>query len=128
MSHLEMIEITMCLKGFRHAHTAAARMCLACCFLQGIMALAGAQTLLKQFEERAKVAREAPIDRNVENLGFFLKENSACSRKAVFQFCGCESHMFSYVFLMSHLENVENTVCSQGFRHARAADARVCTL
>ena len=36
--------------------------------------------------------------------------------------------MFSYVFLMSHLENVENTVCLQGFRHARAADARVCTL
>ena len=71
MSHLEMFEITMCLKGFRHAHAAAARMCLACHFLQGIMALAGAQTLLKQFEERAKVAREAPIDRNVENHCFF---------------------------------------------------------
>ena len=40
-------------------------------FLQGIMALAGAQTLLKQFEERAKVAREAPIDRNVEKRLFF---------------------------------------------------------
>ena len=71
MSHFEMIELTMCLKGFRHAHAAAARMCLACYFLQGIMALAGAQTLLKQFEERAKVAREAPIDRNVEKPLFF---------------------------------------------------------
>ena len=78
MSHFEMIELTMCLKGFRHAHAAAARMCLACHFLQGIMALAGAQTLLKQFEERAKVAREAPIDRNVAKLFFnfliFLKK------------------------------------------------------
>ena len=35
-------------------------------FVQGIVALAGAQTLLKQFEVRAKVAREAPFDRNVE--------------------------------------------------------------
>ena len=41
-------------------------MCPAWCFLQGIVALAGAQTLLKQFEVRAKVAREAPIDRNCE--------------------------------------------------------------
>ena len=85
MSHFEMIEITMCLKGFRHAPAAAARMCHACHFLQGIMALAGAQTLLKQFEERAKVAREALIDRNVEKPQFFFKD-SACSRKANFQF------------------------------------------
>ena len=65
-SHLEIVEITVCLKGFRHARAAAARMCPAWYFLQGIVALAGAQTLLKQFEVRAKVAREAPIDRNVE--------------------------------------------------------------
>ena len=81
MSHLEMIEITMCLKGFRHAHAAAARMCLACYFLQGIMALAGAQTLLKQFEERAKVAREAPIDRNVEKPLFFIRIQHARGRR-----------------------------------------------
>ena len=65
-SHLEIVEITVCLEGFRHARAAAARMCPACHFLQGMVALAGAQTLLKQFEVRAKVAREAPFDRNVE--------------------------------------------------------------
>ena len=41
-------------------------MCPAWYYLTGIVALAGAQTLLKQFEVRAKVAREAPFDRNVE--------------------------------------------------------------
>ena len=41
-------------------------MCPACHFLQGMVALAGAQTLLKQFEVSAKVALEAPLDRNVE--------------------------------------------------------------
>ena len=34
--------------------------------MTGIVALAGALTLLKQFEVRAKVASEAPFDRNVE--------------------------------------------------------------
>ena len=57
----------MVLTGFRRARAAAARMCPAWYFLQGIVALAGAQTLLKQFEVSAKVAREAPFDRNVEN-------------------------------------------------------------
>ena len=97
MSHLEMIEITMRLKGFRHAHAAAARMCLACHFLQGIMALAGAQTLLKQFEERAKVAREAPIDRNVEKPLFFERIQHARGRR-FFNFLGAKVicfHMFS---------------------------------
>ena len=97
MSHLEMIEITMCLKGFRHAHAAAARMCLACYFLQGIMALAGAQTLLKQFEERATVAREAPIDRNVAKPLFFQRIQHARGRR-FFNFLGEKIicfHMFS---------------------------------
>ena len=65
-SHLEIVEITVCLEGFRGARAAAARMCPACHFLQGMVALAGAQTLLKQFEVSAKVALEAPFDRNVE--------------------------------------------------------------
>ena len=65
-SHLEIVEITVCLAGFRGARAAAARMCPACHFLQGMVALAGAQTLLKQFEVSAKVALEAPFDRNVE--------------------------------------------------------------
>ena len=56
----------MCLEGFRGARAAAARMCPACHFLQGMVALAGAQTLLKQFEVSAKVALEAPFDGNVE--------------------------------------------------------------
>ena len=90
------------------------------------MALAGAQTLLKQFEERAKIAREAPIDRNVEKPLFFKGFNMPAEDD--FSIFVCESHMFSSVLLMSHFENVENTVCLQGFRHARAADARVCTL
>ena len=70
-SHLEIVETTVCLEGFRHARAAAAAMCTLCHFLQGMVALAGAQTLLKQFEERAQVAREAPIDRNVEQPLFF---------------------------------------------------------
>ena len=41
-------------------------MCPACHFLQGMVALAGAQTLLKQFEVSAKVALKAPLDRNVK--------------------------------------------------------------
>ena len=49
-SHLEIVEITVCLAGFRGARAAAARMCPACHFLQGMVALAGAQTLLKQFK------------------------------------------------------------------------------
>ena len=36
--------------------------------------------------------------------------------------------MFSYVFLTSHLEIVEITQCLEGFRHARAAAAAMCTL
>ena len=35
-------------------------------FMQGMVALAGAQTLLKQFEVSAKVALKAPLDRNVK--------------------------------------------------------------
>ena len=36
--------------------------------------------------------------------------------------------MFSYVFLTSHVEIVEITECLEGFRHARAAAAAMCTL
>ena len=41
--------------------------------LQGIVALAGARPLSKEFEVRAKVAREAPFDRNVENKQWFRR-------------------------------------------------------
>ena len=51
--------ISRCARGGR-AHVPA------CHFLQGMVALAGAQTLLKQFEVSAKVALEAPFDRNVK--------------------------------------------------------------
>ena len=61
----------MCLEGFRGARAAAARMCPACHFLQGMVALAGAKTLLKQVEVSATVALEAPFDGNVEKpMGF----------------------------------------------------------
>ena len=62
----ENVEKPMVLEGFRHARAAAAAMCTLSYFLQGMVALAGAQTLLKQFEVSAKVALEAPFDRNVE--------------------------------------------------------------
>ena len=56
----------MVFEGFRHARAAAAAMCTLCHFLQGMVALAGAQTLSKQFEVSAKVALKAPLDRNVK--------------------------------------------------------------
>ena len=53
-------------------------MCTSCHFLQGIMALAGAQPLLKKFEAREKVARKGPFDRNVKKvLGFLRIRKSA---------------------------------------------------
>ena len=45
---------------------AAAAMCTLPYFLQGMVALAGAQPLLKQFDVSAKVALKAPLDRNVK--------------------------------------------------------------
>ena len=65
-SHLEIVENTLCLEEFRHARAAAAAMCTLPHFLQGMVGLAGAQTLLKQFEVSAKVALQAPLDRNVK--------------------------------------------------------------
>ena len=42
-----------------------------------MVALAGAQTLLKQFEVSAKVALEAPFDGNVEKpMGFGRVQNA----------------------------------------------------
>ena len=72
-SHLEIVEITLCLEGFRYARAAAARMCTLCHFLQGMKALAGAQPLLQKFEAREKVARKSPFDRNVEKVVGFLR-------------------------------------------------------
>ena len=87
----------MCLEGFRGARAAAARMCPACHFLQGMVALAGAQTLLKQFEVSAKVALEAPFDGNVEKP--LVLEGFSMRAGADFQNCFYEKvvcfHMFS---------------------------------
>ena len=55
-------------------------------------------------------------------------KDSACARGQIFSIFGWESGVFSYVFLTSHLEIVEITVCLEGFRHARAAAAAMCTL
>ena len=53
-------------------------MCPAWYYLTGMMALAGAQPLLKKFEAREKVARKSPFDRNVEKvLGFLRIRESA---------------------------------------------------
>ena len=64
-SHLEIVEITVCLEGFRHARAAAARMCTSCHFLQGMVALAGAHPSLQKLEAHEKVTRKSPFDRNV---------------------------------------------------------------
>ena len=49
--------------GFRHARAEAARMCPAWYYLTRMVAL---RTRSKEFKVRAQVAREAPLDRNVE--------------------------------------------------------------
>ena len=53
-------------RSFRRARAKKKRMCPAWYYLTGMMALAGAQPLLKTFEARDKVARKSPFDRNVE--------------------------------------------------------------
>ena len=55
-------------------------------------------------------------------------KDSACARGQIFSIFEWESVVFSYVFLTSHLEIVEITECLEGFRHARAAAAAMCTL
>ena len=53
-------------------------MCPAWYYLTGIVALAGALALLKQFEVRAQVAREAPFDRDVEkHIGFSMIQHAS---------------------------------------------------
>ena len=56
----------MGLEGFRHARAADACMWPAWYYLSGIVPLASARMLLNEFNARAKIAREAPFDRNVE--------------------------------------------------------------
>ena len=52
-------------------------------YLSGLVLLASARTLLNEFNARAKVAREAPFHRNVENPLVFLKY-SASAREQIF--------------------------------------------
>ena len=85
-------------------------MCPAWYYLTGIVALAGARTRSKEFEVRAKAAREAPLDRNVEKTIVF-EGFSMRARADFFKFSGRENRMFSYVLLKSDLEIVENTLC-----------------
>ena len=69
-------------------------MCPAWYFLQGIVALAGARASSKESEVRAKVAREAPIDRNVEKPLVF--ERFSESARVDFQIFWMRK---SYVFI-----------------------------
>ena len=66
-------------------------------FCKGWWPLAGARTSSKEFEGRAKVAREAPMDRNVEKPLVF--ERFSESARVDFQFFLDEKvvrfHMFS---------------------------------
>ena len=48
-------------------------MCPAWYYLTGMMALAGAQPLLKKFDAHEQVARKSPFDRNVEKVVGFLR-------------------------------------------------------
>ena len=60
-------------------------MCPAWYYLTGIMALAGAQPLLKKFEAREKVVRKSPFYRNVEKvLGFLRIRKSARDEFLIF--------------------------------------------
>ena len=72
---------------------------------------------------RAKVAREGQFDRNVEKPLVF--EDSARARGQIFQIFWLESRIISYVLLKCDVEMVEITICLEGFRHARAAGARM---
>ena len=66
-------------------------------FCKGLWPLAGARTSSKEFEVRAKVAREAPMDRNVEKPLVF--ERFSESARVDFQIFLDEKvvrfHMFS---------------------------------
>ena len=88
---VENVETTVCLEGFRHARAAAARMCPAWYYLTRMVAL---RTRSKEFEVRAKVAREAPMDRNVEKPLVF--ERFSESARVDFQIFGMRK---SYVFI-----------------------------
>ena len=111
---------------FRHARAAAARMCPAWYYLTGIVALAGAQTLLKQFEVRAKAAREAPFDRNVEKPSVF-EGFSLRARADFFDFvgwCNLCFPMFSWCRILNLLKN--QWVCKDFDMRARRP--RRCAL
>ena len=84
----------MCLEGFRHALAAAARMCAAWSYLTGMAPRAGARKLLSSFDVRAKVARDAPMDRNVEKALVF--ERFSESARVDFQIFWMRK---SYVFI-----------------------------
>ena len=70
----------MGLKGFRRARAADARTRPAWYYLSGIVPLAIARMLLNELSARAKVAREAPFDRNVEKPLVFKVQQVRASR------------------------------------------------
>ena len=76
---------------------ATTRACAPRGFLTGIVAVAGARKRSKEFEVRAKFAREAPFDRNVEGQCVF--EGFSKSARADFLlFCLNKSYVFIGLF------------------------------
>ena len=78
------------------SRAAAARMWPAWYYLTGIVPLASARVSLKEFNASAKVAREGPFDRNVENHWFF--KVSASARGQIFQTCADEKVLCFHMF------------------------------
>ena len=96
-----------CFKGFRHARAAVARMWPARYYASGIAPLASARIALKGVNARAKVAREAPFDRNCD---------AAIARDQRFWGSPKESNVFSYVVLNFDAGIVEQQMVPEGSR------------
>ena len=80
---LDIVGQPMGLEGYRRARAADARVRPAWYYLSGIVPLASARMSLNEFNARAraKVAREAPFDRNVENHWSFTGSASGREQK-----------------------------------------------
>ena len=114
-SHLEIVEITVCLEGFRHARAAAAAMCTLCHFLQGMVALAGAQTLLKQF----KSCSQKPFLQKCLKSGGFPKNPQERAGGDFDNFC-LKNHWVFDVFMLKSLRKLR-------FWRDFVSRARMCT-
>ena len=106
----------MGLEGFRLGRAAAARMCPACHFLQGMVALAGAQTLLKQFKS---CSQKPFLQKCLKSCGF-PKNPQERAGGDFDNFC-LKNHLVFDVFMLKSLRNLR-------FWKDFVLRARMCTL